>query len=99
MMNDKKIDGHAIREKRMNERLSASQLAKKIGVTNGKIYKWEGGTRPQTVEDYKIITDWLNDKVIKPSNGTVPSEDYKKKYYDLLEKYIALLEKISRVSA
>lgn len=106
-MNTKPVDGKAIRQKRMNQALSASQLAKLIGVTDGKIYKWEEGTTPRTHGDYKKITNWLNGigpvvaqhkpvqvkKVIKPTNGTVPSEDFKKKYYDLLEKYTALLEK------
>lgn len=97
--NTNPVDGKAIREKREKLKLSAPQLAKLIGVTNGKIYKWEaGGTMPNTTADYKKITNWLNgttvkvQKVIKPSNG-VPSEDWKKKYYDLLEKYTALLEK------
>lgn len=95
--NTKPVDGKAIREKREMLKLSAPQLAKLIGVTNGKIYKWEAGsTIPNTKADYNKITNWLNgvkvQKVIKPSNG-VPSEDWKKKYYDLLEKYTALLEK------
>lgn len=100
-INTKPVDGKAILKKRTDLELSASQLAELIGVTNGKIYKWEGGTKPQTEKDYKRITDWLNGvnvpakkkntvQVIKPSNGT---EDYKKKYYELLEKYTALLEK------
>lgn len=104
--NTNPVDGKAIREKREMLKLSAPQLAKLIGVTNGKIYKWEAGsTIPNTKADYNKITNWLNgttvkvQKVIKPSNG-VPSEDWKKKhdevekkYTTLLEKYTALLEK------
>lgn len=84
--------GKQIREKRESLKLSASMLAKILGVGKESIYKWEGGTKPSHHDMVVKIENWLNDvpqpKVIE--NGV----DWQKKYYDLLEKYTALLEKM-----
>lgn len=106
--NTNPVDGKAIRDKREKLELSAPQLAELIGVTAGKIYKWEGGAAsPNSKADYKRITDFLKGiinheklnnilnptkkKAILKSNGVV-KDDFKEKYYALLEKYTLLLE-------
>lgn len=52
--------GDQIKAKRQKERLSAEDLARKLGLKKENIYKWERGSTPSNPEDYKIITDWLN---------------------------------------
>lgn len=87
--------GKQIREKRTNEGLSASGLAVILETTKENVYKWEGGTVPMKKRDRDKIESWLNGAAPKiESNGI----DWQKKYYDLLERYNAALEKITRVS-
>lgn len=84
------FDGKKLREKRESLRLSAAKLAKILGESKESIYKWEGGTRPSSKEIEDKIEQWMNGVTPKVSENNV---DYKKKYYDILEKYTALLEK------
>lgn len=94
------FNGKQIREKRESLKLSAPKLAKMLNTTKENIYKWEGGTVPRSLEDLTNIENWLKSgtgpkkievvKVTPSSNGT----DWQKKYYDLLEKYTALLERM-----
>lgn len=84
-------EGKKLREKRESQRLSAADLAEIFGATKENVYKWETGTKPMSKVMRKKVLDYINDKV--SVNGTVPYEDYKTKYYTLLEKYTALLEK------
>lgn len=81
------FDGKQLREKRESLRLSAQQLATILKTTKENIYKWEGGTKPSKHEDMISIENWLN-------GSRVENNDWQKKYYDLVEKYIALLEKM-----
>lgn len=82
----RKLDGH-----------SAEKLAKLLGTSKENVYKWEGTTKPQTKAMIKKVQDYINgvepkQKAPKPTNGAVHKDDYKEKYYTLLEKYTALLE-------
>lgn len=52
--------GDQIKAKRNKERLSAEDLARKLGLKKENIYKWERGSTPSNPEEYKIVTDWLN---------------------------------------
>lgn len=103
-----KVQGAAFKAKRKADKLSAQKLADKLGTTRENVYKWEGGTVPKSKAMQKKVRDYINGapiaekkpgvKKVKPkvsssSNGTVPHEDFREKYYTLLEKYTALLEK------
>lgn len=52
--------GDRIKEKRQQARLSAEDLALKLGLKKENIYKWERGSKPSDPEEYKKVTDWLN---------------------------------------
>lgn len=98
-------DAKQLKEKRAADRLSAEKLAKMLGATKESIYKWESGTKPQSKGMNRKIQNYLNGampvngaaetprKKYTKSNGTVKENDFKEKYYNLLEKYTILLEK------
>lgn len=102
-----KQQGAAFKAKREKDDLSAQELANRLGATRASVYKWETGVIPRRKSLQKKIKDYINGvnfpekkpgvKKVKPkvlsSNGTVPHEDFREKYYTLLEKYTALLEK------
>lgn len=91
------FSGKQIRDKRKSLGLSAEKLSKILKVSRENIYKWEGGTLPRNPEEFMRVQSWLGDVPEEPKTKTVKSEsngiDYKEKYYSLLEKYNALLEK------
>lgn len=60
--------GALIKAKRKRERLSAEDLALKLGLKKENIYKWERGSTPSDPEEYKIIQDWLNNLESIPKN-------------------------------
>lgn len=73
-----------IKAKRKLERLSAEDLGIKLGLKRANIYKWERGAMPSDPEEYKILTNWLNNV---ESGRKVPGEDiYRDKYIAGLEK-------------
>lgn len=79
--------GEKIKEKRKKERLSAADLAIKLGLSLANIYKWESGARPSNPDDYKKLTDWLNNSESGRKNEEPASkEDF------FLNKYIKTLE-------
>lgn len=82
------FDPKKLREKRESLRLSATKLAKILKVKPGSIYKWEGGTKPSNFEELQKVESWLNGTPIP--KATI---DWERKYYELLEKYTAELEK------
>lgn len=86
-------DAKQLKEKREADGLSAEKLANILGTTKENIYKWESGTKPMQNGMFQKVQDYINgtQKSVKV-NGTV-KEDYKEKYFVLLEKYTALLEK------
>lgn len=91
-----KQQGIAFKAKREKDKLSAQKLADRLGTTRENVYKWETGTVPQSKAMQKKVLAYINGEEVQPktsSNGTVPHEDFKQKYYTLLEKYTALLEK------
>lgn len=60
MNQEKKKIGELIKDKRKAERLSAEDLALKLGLKKENIYKWEKGSKPSDPEDYTKINAWLN---------------------------------------
>lgn len=92
-------DAKQLKEKRAADRLSAEKLAKLLGTTKENIYKWETGTKPMQNGMYKKVQDYIKGvqpepkkTVLPETNGTVKENDFKEKYYNLLEKYTILLE-------
>lgn len=53
--------GDKIKAKRKRERLSAEDLALRLGLKKDNIYKWEKGATPSDPEEYKVIIDWLKE--------------------------------------
>lgn len=51
--------GNQIREKRKREGLTVRQLADILNVSEGSLYKWEKGVRPNNLEDYSKVENWL----------------------------------------
>lgn len=52
--------GKRIKTKRKKDRLSAEDLAVKLGATGAtNIYKWEGGSIPEDPTLYNKLMDWL----------------------------------------
>lgn len=93
-------DAKQLKEKRAADKISASQLAELLGrgASKENVYKWENGVvRPSSEGMSKKIQNYINgvkpkQKAPKPTNGAVHKDDFKEKYYTLLEKYTALLE-------
>lgn len=54
--------GLKIKEKRLKEGLSVPKLAAKIAVREANLYKWEAGTKPSDPEDYRKISEYLEEK-------------------------------------
>lgn len=88
--------GKELRAKRESLRLSAAKLATILKTTKENIYKWEGGTKPSKHEDMINIENWMNGvpEIVKDIPRASNGIDWQKKYYDLLEKYTAVLEKM-----
>lgn len=90
-------DAASLKAKREKDGLSAEKLANILGASKENIYKWESGTVPNSKAMVKKVQDYLNgfEPKQKPAktNGVVKKDDFKEKYYTLLEKYTALLEK------
>lgn len=95
-------DAKQLKEKREADGLSAEKLANILGTTKENIYKRESGTKPMQNGMYKKVEEYLNGVKPQPkkillseTNGTIKdyiNQDYKEKYFVLLEKYTALLE-------
>lgn len=92
-------DAASLKAKREKDGLSAEKLANILGASKENIYKWESGTKPHSKGMDRKIQAYING--IKPeqmkvdkTNGAIKN-DYKEKYYTLLEKYTALLEQKS----
>jgi transcriptional regulator with XRE-family HTH domain len=51
--------GKRIKEKRKAERLSAEDLAVKLGTKKENIYKWEEGAKPSDPEIFSRLNGWL----------------------------------------
>lgn len=88
-------DAASLKAKREKDGLSAEKLANILGASKENIYKWESGTVPHNKAMQKKIGDYINGvqpemKVVKTNGHT---DDFKEKYYTLLEKYTALLER------
>lgn len=93
------------------EDLATRLSTKEKTVSKENVFKWEQGTKPSHHETFKRIEEWLASDKEKPKDGKkklgriskppiekIPLNgvDFKAKYYDLLEKYTALLENIKR---
>lgn len=61
--------GRKIKNKRKAERLSAEDLAQKLGLKAANIYKWEKGSNPSDAEEYLAITAWLNNSEYIPKKS------------------------------
>lgn len=97
--------GQQIKEKRQRERLSAEDLAQKLGLKKENIYKWERGSTPSDPTDYNKIVNWLNNSENVPQ-GTLNNTghqnvdnsniDYREKYMQLLEndreRFLSIIE-------
>jgi transcriptional regulator with XRE-family HTH domain len=66
--------GDRIKRKREKERLSAEDLAIKLGLKSSNIYKWERGSTPSNPEDYNKINAWLNNLEYVPNDPKVNSD-------------------------
>lgn len=91
-------DTKKIREKREALGISGEDLAKQFGMGKESLYKMElDGHKPRNSKVRKKIKDWLGEDVFikritpRKTNGIV-KDDFKEKYYALLEKYTLLLE-------
>lgn len=89
--------GAQLKAKRDQDKLSAEKLGKMMGTSKENIYKWEGVTKPHSKAMIKKVQDYINgvqpkQKAPKPTNGTLNKDEYREKYYALLEKYTILLE-------
>lgn len=69
--------GEKIKAKRKKERLSAEDLATKLGLKSTNIYKWERGSTPSNPEEYMKITQWLNNLESTPIHKTAEDDKVK----------------------
>lgn len=94
-------DTKKIREKREAKGISGEVLAKQFGMSKESFYKMETeGHKPRDKKVRAKLQEWLGydiftqrrkKKVAVKTNGIV-KDDFKEKYYALLEKYTLLLE-------
>lgn len=70
--------GEDIKAKRKADRLSANDLAIKLGLKMENIYKWESGSIPSDPEEYAKVAAWLNNSEYVPIIGD-------KKHVDVLQ--------------
>lgn len=82
--------GEQLKARRKQLKLSVVRLAEMLDIPKERIYKWEKGTKPSTVEDHLKIDEFLSGKMEGFTNLEEPQEpygiDYKAKYIQLLEK-------------
>ena len=80
--------GEQIKNKRKQERLSAEDLAIKLGLKKENIYKWEKGATPSDPKEYLKVQEWLNNSENGPNNFKEQSQ----KIIVDANAYIRLLE-------
>lgn len=83
--------GQKIRNRRLQEGLSAQKLANKLGLKKENIYKWEGGSKPQDPEEFRIVENWLNNVEAVP-NGSKEDQTpsgVESRYVQLMEERIS----------
>jgi transcriptional regulator with XRE-family HTH domain len=85
--------GERIKAKRKLERISAEDLAVKLGLKKENIYKWERGSKPSDPEDFHKINMWLQG-ITRSEN--VPHENILNSKTSDHDKYVALLESTNR---
>jgi transcriptional regulator with XRE-family HTH domain len=87
--------GKRIKDKRKVERLSAEDLAIKLGTKKENIYKWEEGATPSNPEIFNRLMQWLDGK---EQNTNISEDPYKEKYIKSLEREVHYLEKTIQAS-
>lgn len=82
--------GERLKKRRVELRISVTKLAEMLNIPRERIYKWERGTRPSTLEDHQKIDAFLSNNLESYKSLEEPQEpygiDYKAKYIELLEK-------------
>jgi len=56
-----KIDGHLLKEKRMEKNLSLSDLAREVGVSKRAIYEYERGSIDVSLDTAMMLEEYLNE--------------------------------------